>query len=111
MSSHLLPILHHLLARPPPSSVAMTNGDYESDLNEQDPRPPKRPRQLREGDDGHRPYNPMSGTSGLQSEGDGGGEGGPKKPRKRPLSCGECRRYVRILFAHHCILTTLRNAD
>lgn len=77
----------------------MTHGDYEYEYNDLDARPVKRPRQLKEGDDGHRPFIPMSGASGLHSEGDGGGEGGAKKGRKRPLSCGECRRCVVVFFA------------
>lgn len=81
---------HHLLALSLPPS-AMTHGEYDYDL---DVRPVKRPRQLKEGDDGHRPFIPMSGASGVQAEGDNAGEGGPKKGRKRPLSCGECRRCV-----------------
>lgn len=89
---------HHRLARPPPPP-AMTHGEYEYDLTGCDARPVKRPRQLKEGDDGHRPFIPMSGASGVQAEGDNAGEGGPKKGRKRPLSCGECRRCVEIIYS------------
>ena len=77
----------------------MTHGDFEYDYSEPEPRPTKRPRQFKEGDDGHRPFIPMSGASGVHSEGDGAGEGATKKGRKRPLSCGECRRCVVSILA------------
>ncbi|KAH8104572.1 fungal-specific transcription factor domain-containing protein [Cristinia sonorae] len=58
-----------------------------------DPRPAKRQRPLNDADDGMRPYvAPVPGSSGLASEGDTTTEGPSKKTRKRPLSCGECRR-------------------
>lgn len=68
--------------------------EYEVELANTDPRPLKRPRQRKDGDDGHRPYNPQSGPSGVLSEVDDGGEASARKGRKRPLSCGECRRYL-----------------
>lgn len=71
--------------------------EYEVELADSEPRPLKRPRQRKDGDDGHRPYNPQSGPSGPQVDADDGGEGGTRKGRKRPLSCGECRRYVSTL--------------
>lgn len=77
----------------------MTHGDYEYDYNDPETRPTKRPRQ---GDDGHRPFIPMSGASGVHSEGDGGVEGTAKKGRKRPLSCGECRRLVSYFSMLSC---------
>lgn len=59
-----------------------------------DQRPQKRPRQSRDIDLGVRAYTiPTAGPSAL-SETDGNPDGTPKKGRKRPLSCGECRRYV-----------------
>ncbi|KIP08095.1 hypothetical protein PHLGIDRAFT_391785 [Phlebiopsis gigantea 11061_1 CR5-6] len=70
----------------------MNHADYGVELAEQEPRPLKRPRQRKEGDDGHRPYNPQSGPSGLLSELNDDPEGSTKRGRKRPLSCGECRR-------------------
>ena len=86
----------------------MTHGDFEYDYSEPEPRPTKRPRQFKEGDDGHRPFIPMSGASGVHSEGDGAGDGSTKKGRKRPLSCGECRRCVSgILFVSTFFLNGL----
>ncbi|GJE98290.1 fungal-specific transcription factor domain-containing protein [Phanerochaete sordida] len=66
--------------------------DYEVDLQDNDQRPLKRPRQRKEGDDGHRPYNPQSGPSGVHLDVDDHAETSARKGRKRPLSCGECRR-------------------
>ncbi|CAL1713138.1 unnamed protein product [Somion occarium] len=77
---------------PPPKPLTMTNGVLIDPLDG-DPRPPKRPRQVRDIDVGMRPYTiPVPGPSGVHSETDGNAEGAPKKGRKRPLSCGECRR-------------------
>ena len=72
----------------------MNFADYEVGIAVPEERPHKRPRQRKEGDDGHRPYNPQSGPSGLHSELNDDAEGSTKRGRKRPLSCGECRRYV-----------------
>ncbi|KAI0071702.1 hypothetical protein K474DRAFT_1652176 [Panus rudis PR-1116 ss-1] len=64
------------------------------DAHDDDLRTARRPRQHREIDVGARPYTiPVPGPSGAHSEGDGNTEGGAKKSnRKKPLSCGECRR-------------------
>lgn len=71
----------------------MNYGEYELDLSDSPQRPMKRPRSLKDGDDGHRPYIPMSASPGAQPELDTAGETATKKSaRKRPLSCGECRR-------------------
>lgn len=82
-----------------PIFPAMNYADYEVELAEHEPRPLKRPRQRKEGDDGHRPYNPQSGPSGVHSEVDDSVEGNSRKGRKRPLSCGECRRCVCHLYS------------
>ncbi|OCH85576.1 hypothetical protein OBBRIDRAFT_891076 [Obba rivulosa] len=59
-----------------------------------DSRPLKRPRQAKELDDGLRPYAlpPVAGPSGASVDNDTSGDGAFKRNRKRPLSCGECRR-------------------
>ncbi|TCD70534.1 hypothetical protein EIP91_002880 [Steccherinum ochraceum] len=56
-------------------------------------RPAKRQRLPKEFDESHRAFIvPVAGPSGLTSEGDTNPESTTKKSRKRPLSCGECRR-------------------
>lgn len=63
-------------------------------------RPAKRQRLPKEFDETHRAFIvPVAGPSGLTSEGDTNAESTTKKSRKRPLSCGECRRYVFFVFA------------
>ena len=77
------------------------------DSVDMEPRPPKRPRPLKDADDPHRTYTmPVPGPSGLQAEGDANAEGTTKKARKRPLSCGECRRSVSVLVPFHVSLTS-----
>ena len=86
--SSSLSLLHSPL---PPS--AMTNDPL--DPHDNDHRPHKRPRPAIQmnNDLGVRPYTiPTPGPSVHQSESDGNPDGQPKKGRKRPLSCGECRR-------------------
>lgn len=71
-----------------------------------EPRPVKRQRAFKDSDDGHRPYTVVvPGSSGLLSEGDISVEGTAKKPRKRPLSCGECRRCAYMILSQRPILT------
>ncbi|KAK7690028.1 hypothetical protein QCA50_006672 [Cerrena zonata] len=85
-----VPATHPSLLNPS-SSTAMTNDPL--DPLDTDQRPQKRPRQTRDMDLGVRAYTiPTAGPSTLQSETDGNPDEGPKKGRKRPLSCGECRR-------------------
>ena len=75
----------------------MDYGEYELNLNASQDRPLKRSRALKDGDDGLRPYTPNSVSTGFQLEADAeaSGEQQTKKGgRKRPLSCGECRRCV-----------------
>ncbi len=79
----------------------MDYGEYELDLNAPQDRPLKRFRPVKDGDDRLRPYTPNSASPGLQPEADqeasGSGEQQAKKGgRKRPLSCGECRRCVTV---------------
>ncbi|EMD39931.1 hypothetical protein CERSUDRAFT_112176 [Gelatoporia subvermispora B] len=59
-----------------------------------DSRPLKRPRQAKELDDGLRPYAlpAAAAPSGASPENDTSPDAGFKRNRKRPLSCGECRR-------------------
>ncbi|KAI0086530.1 hypothetical protein BDY19DRAFT_960418 [Irpex rosettiformis] len=71
----------------------MDYGEYELDFNASQDRPLKRFRPIKDGDDGLRPYTPNSVSTGVQPDAEGGGDQQTKKGgRKRPLSCGECRR-------------------
>lgn len=81
-----------LLPWPPPLMQVYTDAFDSVDL---EPRPTKRPRVPKDPDDGLRVYaTSVSGPSGLVCEGDTLADTAAKKTRKRPLSCGECRRYV-----------------
>lgn len=85
------------LSRPTiiPATVPTMTNSTRQDQQDTEQRPQKRYRAFRDVEDNLRPYTiPVSGPSGLHSEADGGAEGGAKKARKRPLSCGECRRCV-----------------
>ncbi|KAI0917333.1 hypothetical protein AcV5_007828 [Taiwanofungus camphoratus] len=74
--------------------LSVTNHDSMAATDYQDDgRPAKRPRQDNEHDDGLRTYSLATpGPSALNSEADHSGDGAAKKNKKRPLSCGECRR-------------------
>ncbi|KAI0699104.1 fungal-specific transcription factor domain-containing protein [Cytidiella melzeri] len=73
----------------------MDYGEYELDLGAPKDRPLKRPRQVKDCDDGLRPYASNSVSTGVQPDADANNEQQVKKGgRKRPLSCGECRRCV-----------------
>ncbi|KAI0781976.1 hypothetical protein C8Q75DRAFT_728229 [Abortiporus biennis] len=68
------------------------------DVVADDYRPIKRHRPAEEYDDNHSNHHayrppPVSGSSGLQFEAESNADLAAKKARKRPLSCGECRRY------------------
>lgn len=62
-----------------------------------DHRPFKRARQAKDLDEGLRPYDLAPSSSARNPDMDSTGDAG-KKNRKRPLSCGECRRCVIFHF-------------
>ncbi|KAI0345766.1 hypothetical protein BDW22DRAFT_1389654 [Trametopsis cervina] len=71
----------------------MDHGQQDFHAHSADTRPLKRFRSLKDGDDGLRPYVHASAPPGLPPDAEGSGEPATKKGgKKRPLSCGECRR-------------------
>ena len=81
--------------KPPPSP--MDYGEQELDFNAVQDRPLKRFRPIKHSDDGLRPYTPNSVPNGMLPEPEASGDQQAKKGgRKRPLSCGECRRCVGV---------------
>ncbi|KAL6303466.1 hypothetical protein BKA93DRAFT_734813 [Sparassis latifolia] len=62
------------------------------------PRPYKRPRHDSAADDALHPYSFPTASSPLHPETDPASEAAAKKNRKKPLSCGECRRYCDRVF-------------
>lgn len=99
-------ILSVLLARPLASRMLAPSHSMSAHQDYRDSGPPaKRSRQDDLTDDGGRPYS-LAGPS-VHPEADASLDASSKRNRKRPLSCGECRRCA---YTTHIVLSGLGSA-